>query len=335
MKLLLSTLVASAAAAGQVGDKCSAWGVIPDFGAEASAVEHFVLNTVPFQSRADWGARVWNDAGNAGCNCVNKLTEIIPQADVNKITIHHTAFGDADADQIKRIQNGHMDGNGWCDVGYQLLIGTDGTVYQGRPFWNDAEDDSAFWPSANATLSDVFLGPKSLNDKPVKGGAWPYPGFVMGAHAPPNYGNIGVSLMGCYDAEECGKDGADPYTGPFSKDSPQYKSLVAVIAHLSENYKATLNVDSDVFGHRDLKNTTVCPGEVLELISNGDLAADAAALVQTANDAPSTKCMWTLLRDKLPSQMLGIKDRICERMAGDDCDGLPVICGPNIYKYNF
>ncbi|MES1913740.1 MAG: hypothetical protein MHM6MM_005902 [Cercozoa sp. M6MM] len=335
MKLLASVaLGAAAVSAGEVGTKCSAWGVIPDYGAESSALEHYVLNTVPFKTRGDWGARVWNDAGNAACNCVDKLTEIIPQADVNKITIHHTAWGSPDDEQMVAIQDFHQDGRGWCDVGYQLVIGTDGTVYQGRPFWNDVEDSlDSYWPSPNGT--EVFLGPKSLNDKPVKGGAWPYPGFVMGAHAPPNYANIGVSLMGCYDIDACGKDGADEYTGPFSKDSPQYKSLVAVVAHLGENFAETVDLSTDLFGHNDFKNTTTCPGEVKELITNGDILADAQALVQKAKDAPLTKCMWTLLRDAIPSQFLGIKDNLCERLAGDDCDQLPVICGPNVYRFTF
>lgn len=56
------------------------------------------------------------------------------------ITIHHTyrpaGANPPDSEQDKKklleIQNFHV-GKGWGDIGYHLLIGSDGTVYQGRP----------------------------------------------------------------------------------------------------------------------------------------------------------------------------------------------------------
>lgn len=59
----------------------------------------------------------------------------------NKITLHHswrpsrTQFKGSST--IRGIQRYHMDSNGWSDVGYHFLIGTDSsgnvTIYQGRP----------------------------------------------------------------------------------------------------------------------------------------------------------------------------------------------------------
>ncbi len=56
------------------------------------------------------------------------------------ITIHHTyrpaganpPDPEEDKKKLQEIQNFHV-GKGWGDVGYHLLIGSDGTVYQGRP----------------------------------------------------------------------------------------------------------------------------------------------------------------------------------------------------------
>jgi hypothetical protein len=30
------------------------------------------------------------------------------------------------------IQEWHINGNGWCDIGYSFLVGGDGNVYEGR-----------------------------------------------------------------------------------------------------------------------------------------------------------------------------------------------------------
>ncbi|XP_068106230.1 glutaminyl-peptide cyclotransferase-like protein isoform X1 [Hyperolius riggenbachi] len=51
--------------------------------------------------------------------------------------IHHTATGacstqSACTSQAKSIQNYHIDGNGWCDMGYNFLVGGEGTIYEGR-----------------------------------------------------------------------------------------------------------------------------------------------------------------------------------------------------------
>jgi hypothetical protein len=54
----------------------------------------------------------------------------------NRITVHHTETpinpNVSDAARMRQIQNFHIDGRGWCDVGYHLLIGVDGRIYQGR-----------------------------------------------------------------------------------------------------------------------------------------------------------------------------------------------------------
>lgn len=58
------------------------------------------------------------------------------------VIIHHSVMGEGNCSTIagcievmKEIQDFHMDGNGWDDVGYTFLIGGDGYVYEGRG-WN-------------------------------------------------------------------------------------------------------------------------------------------------------------------------------------------------------
>jgi hypothetical protein len=53
---------------------------------------------------------------------------------VNRLTIHHagTQTGTTGPDQIKGWQNWHIVGKGWGDIAYHLIIGIDGTVYEGR-----------------------------------------------------------------------------------------------------------------------------------------------------------------------------------------------------------
>ncbi|MBP6964711.1 MAG: N-acetylmuramoyl-L-alanine amidase [Armatimonadetes bacterium] len=63
-----------------------------------------------------------------------------PLGDPVAITIHHTYIPAGanppdpaeDRRKLREIQEMHV-GKGWGDIGYHLLIGSDGTVYQGRP----------------------------------------------------------------------------------------------------------------------------------------------------------------------------------------------------------
>lgn len=54
-----------------------------------------------------------------------------------RITIHHTVTPTRDsmrpAARVRQIQAFHMEGRGWCDIGYHYLIARDGRIFQGRP----------------------------------------------------------------------------------------------------------------------------------------------------------------------------------------------------------
>jgi len=82
--------------------------------------------------RAQWGSREWNDTNVPGCGATPAFGK-----GVFGEVLHHTvtanSYGPDDAPAIIRgIQAFHMDGNGWCDIGYNFLVDRFGRVYEGR-----------------------------------------------------------------------------------------------------------------------------------------------------------------------------------------------------------
>ncbi|XP_073417364.1 peptidoglycan recognition protein 1-like isoform X4 [Dendrobates tinctorius] len=75
-------------------------------------------------TRAQWGGK--------NPTCRSYLRTPVPN-----VIIHHTegAFCNSRTTcsaQVRNIQNYHMKSRGWCDIGYNFLIGEDGLVYEGR-----------------------------------------------------------------------------------------------------------------------------------------------------------------------------------------------------------
>ena len=81
------------------------------------------LEDLGITARAGWGA-----AESTGCGY-----------DISKyrVAIHHTASPPGDTDtsdtRIRQIQSYHINGNGWCDVGYHFLVTQNGQIWEGRP----------------------------------------------------------------------------------------------------------------------------------------------------------------------------------------------------------
>jgi len=79
-------------------------------------------------SREEWGARepVQESAS---------IPDSLPY-----VFVHHTAMGECNnfdtcMQRVQEVQNLHMDGNNWWDIGYSFLIGGDGSIFAGRG-WN-------------------------------------------------------------------------------------------------------------------------------------------------------------------------------------------------------
>lgn len=76
---------------------------------------------VRVQSRASWGAR-------------EAQPELMSLHTLQRLTVHHagTQTGATGPAQYRGWQAWHMSGQGWGDIAYHLIIGIDGTVYEGR-----------------------------------------------------------------------------------------------------------------------------------------------------------------------------------------------------------
>ena len=53
---------------------------------------------------------------------------------ITRLTVHHAGdqMGVTGPSQFRGWQNWHMSGQGWPDLAYHVVIGVDGTVYEGR-----------------------------------------------------------------------------------------------------------------------------------------------------------------------------------------------------------
>lgn len=68
--------------------------------------------------RAQWGARP------------AKNRTSVPWTQRRSFVVHYSAGPSTQT--VKQIQNYHMDGNGWSDVGYNFLVDVSGRIYEGR-----------------------------------------------------------------------------------------------------------------------------------------------------------------------------------------------------------
>ena len=121
-------------------------------------------------TRAEWGAN--ESVKRTGGSCRRRFY------DVQQLFVHHTAGSNFDNNPkatMRAIYWYHTVRRGWCDLGYNFVIGQNGKIYEGRwarkyrPWETPSSEDS-------------------------RGRA------VSGAHvANFNSGSVGVSLMGNYD----------------------------------------------------------------------------------------------------------------------------------------
>ncbi len=72
-------------------------------------------------SRREWGARP------------AETSQMVPHS-IDRLTVHHAGQGPVTtgAALTRLHQNSHMDQQGWPDLAYHVIIGVDGTVYEGR-----------------------------------------------------------------------------------------------------------------------------------------------------------------------------------------------------------
>ncbi len=74
-----------------------------------------------FQLRTTWGARAPKSSP--------------AYTTVNFLCVHHEEGSNSSTDwaaRVRAVQNFHMDGNGWADIGYNYLVDPNGVAYEGR-----------------------------------------------------------------------------------------------------------------------------------------------------------------------------------------------------------
>ncbi|KAM5236167.1 peptidoglycan recognition protein 1 [Ctenodactylus gundi] len=77
------------------------------------------------------------------------------------VVISHTAGSTCDSpasceQQARNVQHYHMRSLGWCDVGYNFLIGEDGHIYEGRGWNTKGAHSGSTWNSRAIGIS--FMG---------------------------------------------------------------------------------------------------------------------------------------------------------------------------------
>jgi hypothetical protein len=232
----------------------------------------------PCRSRADWGA-------DESLTAWSKGTDVQSYYPVQVLTVHHTA-GSNDPGQdyaatVRAIYSYHVTTNGWSDIGYNELIDGNGVVYEGR----NAGHTSASCLYGGGTGSD-FAHQTSTDD------------VVTGAHvAGYNAGNLGIALLGCFDASSACSGSTQPTSAAVSALEDQLASL-STRHHLDPQGTVTYTnpvtgttaTEPTVPGHRDFE-ATACPGGNLYAQLPAIRAAAAARMTSTSpapSPSPST-----------------------------------------------
>lgn len=183
---------------------------------DATAIAAVVAGP-PIVTREQWGAD-------------ESLRSASPEfAPINRAIVHHTVTATNEPDpagRIRAIQEFHVRGNGWDDIGYNFVVDSAGRVYEGRYARS--------------------YGAGELHDGEDGSGQG-----VVGAHARGhNPGSVGIAILGDY------ADGGV---------SPTDAALEAVVAVAAWKF-GVRNIDpaapGALIGHRDVVSTG-CPGDGL------------------------------------------------------------------------
>lgn len=226
-------------------------------------------------SRADWGA----DESISGW-AKGSVQTFSP---VQALTVHHTAGSNSLSQDysatMRAIYSYHVQTNGWSDIGYQYLVDGYGRVYEGR--------------SSGHTSRSCVTGGGDGSDFAHQTGT---DLLVTGSHVGNmNSGNLGVALMGCFEATSACSGSTTPTTGAVD-------GLESLLASLSTRHRldpqgtvryvnpvsgAVKDVRS-ISGHRDWL-ATACPGGVLyaQLPAIRSDVANRLAPVTTAPGTPT------------------------------------------------
>ncbi len=176
--------------------------------AQAASEAHAVATC---RSRKDWGA----DESITGW-AKGDVREFFP---AQVMTVHHTATSNTSTQDysatMRAILTYHVKSNGWSDIGYQYLVDRNGIVYEGR--------------SAGSTVSCLDGGGDGSDFAHQAGTG----NIVTGAHVGTyNSGNIGVALLGCFNA-------SGGCTGDTTVPAGSVGGLESLLADLADRHSLT------------------------------------------------------------------------------------------------
>ena len=201
------------------------------------------------RSRADWGA----DESISGW-AKGAVQTYYP---VQALTVHHTAGSNSLSQDysatMRAIYSYHVQSNGWSDIGYQYLVDGHGTVYEGR--------------NSGHISRSCLTGGGDGSDFAHESGT---DHVVTGSHVGSmNSGNVGVALMGCFEATSACSGSTTPTAGAVDSLEGLLASLSArhlldpqgTVRYVNPVSGAVKDVRT-ISGHRDWL-ATACPGGVL------------------------------------------------------------------------
>jgi N-acetylmuramoyl-L-alanine amidase len=197
------------------------------------AVADASAQTPHIVTRAEWGADESIKRTTGGCE-----RHFYP---VQQLFVHHTAGVNNDPDPeatMRAIYYFHTKIRGWCDIGYNFVIGPDGTVYEGR--W--ARDYSPWEVHTTETRSGLA---------------------VMGAHVRNfNAGSVGISVMGNFSLIHLPEVMRNSLVNLLAWEADRH-NLKPLATHIYDSPTSSVTRRLPyIAGHRDA-GATACPGNYL------------------------------------------------------------------------
>jgi N-acetylmuramoyl-L-alanine amidase-like protein len=227
---------------------------------EAPAGAPSLASTPDIVTRAEWGAD--ETIKRTSGDCARRFF------DVQQLFVHHTAGTNHDPNPpatMRAIYWYHVRSRGWCDIGYNFVIGSDGRIYEARWARN--------------------YKPWEIHDSENSNGQG-----VVGAHvAGFNSGSIGMSLMGNYENVELPTTMRDSLVELLAWEADRH-DLPANESHMYRNPDtgATRRLPY-IAGHRDA-GQTACPGR--NVYSDlKKIRTEVAAMVGTGRTAAQVR-LW-------------------------------------------
>lgn len=197
------------------------------------AVAEAAAETPSIITRAEWGAD--ESVKRTSGSCARQFYN------VQQLFVHHTAGTNFDSNPratMRAIYWYHTVRRGWCDIGYNFVIGADGSIFEGR------------WARAYAPWET-----HSSEDRSGRA--------VAGAHVSGyNSGSVGISMMGNFSQVEVPPAARRSLARLLAWEVDRH-DLQAIGKHTYRNPETGVTRELPfIAGHRDA-GYTECPGNLL------------------------------------------------------------------------